>query len=173
MFTSGSTGKPKGVMVPHGGVVSLLHSIQPQYASHCPWVFGLSTNYTFDPFVRKLFLCLGLLRGKALLLADSLALVSLPVAMHVTHLGDVPSVMGVASIPPSVAHVEVAGEAVTQVVVDRVGADVTFWNNYGPTEVTVDVTGKCMRSGDLPRRLASIGRPLPNVTCYVVDPDGD
>ena len=40
----------------------------------------------------------------------------------------------------------------------------------GPAE-TVDVTARCVSDLQLPSRLASIGKPLPNVTCYVVDPD--
>jgi hypothetical protein len=43
-----------------------------------------------------------------------------------------------------------------------------MYNYYGPTEVTVYATARRVHSS---RRLRSIGIPLSNVTCYVVDPD--
>ena len=46
---------------------------------------------------------------------------------------------------------------------------VTLYNYYGPTETSVYATGKHVLRCQLPGRLASIGKPLPNVTCYVVD----
>ena len=48
--------------------------------------------------------------GKCVLLNDSTALLSLDPAMSVSYIGDVPSVMALASIPSSVKMVEVAGE---------------------------------------------------------------
>ena len=71
MYTSGSTGKPKGVMVPHAGVVNLLNAIQYQYSRQPDCAFGVSTNYTFDPFVRKAFVCIAM-GGRCVLLRDSL-----------------------------------------------------------------------------------------------------
>ena len=44
---------------------------------------------------------------------------------------------------------------------------VTLYNYYGPTEASVYATGKHVLRDQLPGRLASIGKPLPNVTCYV------
>eukprot|EP00964_Phaeocystis_antarctica_P040922 scaffold23421_cov64-Phaeocystis_antarctica.AAC.1 len=162
IYTSGSTGKPKGVLVEHKGVVNLLYGIQSQYTAAANLTFGLSTSYTFDPYVRKLFICLGILGGTCKLLADPTELFSLSLTEHVTHLGDVPSVMALARIPPSVKHVEVAGEALTQLTIDNLPTGVVLYNNYGPTEMTVDVTARCVTDPELPLRLASIGKPLPN-----------
>ena len=46
-----------------------------------------------------------------MLLANSMTLPMLARNLAVTHLGDVPSVMAAASVPSSVLHVEVGGEA--------------------------------------------------------------
>ena len=40
-------------------------------------------------------------------------------------------------------------------------------NEYGPTETNAVTVIKVTRAS---RGLGSIGKPLPNVTCYVVDP---
>jgi non-ribosomal peptide synthetase component F len=42
--------------------------------------------------------------------------------------------------------------------------------NSGPSEVSDVSVGRLVVEGQTPTRLASIGKPLPNVTCYVVDP---
>ena len=39
---------------------------------------------------------------------------------------------------------------------------VTLYNYYGPTEASVYATGKHVLRDQLPGRLASIGKPLPN-----------
>ena len=169
LFTSGSTGRPKGVMVPHAGVVNMLrgiHSHQPRDAAQ---VVGVSFNYVFDPFAYHLFLCIGSLGARCMLLSGSTALLSLEPSTHVTHLCDVPSVMSLARIPPSVRHVEVGGEALTQAVIDNVGAGRTLRNHYGPTEASVLVTTRLVLG---PSRIASIGKPLAGVRCYIVDPEG-
>jgi non-ribosomal peptide synthetase component F len=44
------------------------------------------------------------------------------------------------------------------------------FNYYGPVEVTQWATMQSVHDADRARKLASIGKPLPNVTCYVVDP---
>ena len=49
-------------------------------------------------------------------------------------------------------------------------SQVTLYNFYGPTEASVYTTGKHVLRSELPGNLASIGKPLPNVACYVVDP---
>eukprot|EP00964_Phaeocystis_antarctica_P108522 scaffold73096_cov51-Phaeocystis_antarctica.AAC.1 len=187
IYTSGSTGKPKGVMVEHKGVVNLLHGARGRpYPQHVR--YGLSANYSFDLFQFGLFACLGALGGTAILLPDSLALLNLDGSCRITCIDDTPSVVGLANLPPSVEWVEVGGEALTSAVLERVSTSTTLYNGYGPTEASVACVGKlvlrmqptpCLEGmGEtafvintrLSQRLGSIGKPLPNVTCYVVDP---
>eukprot|EP00966_Prymnesium_polylepis_P057038 1321184-Prymnesium_polylepis.1 len=86
---------------------------------------------------------------------------------------DVPSVMSSARIPPTARFIECGGEALTQSAVDNVPDHVHLYNSYGPTEVTISSVAKLVDRTQLPCRLASIGGPMPNVTCYVVDPESN
>ena len=56
-------------MVPHAGVVNLLFGTAPQYLTQLNDVFALSTSYSFDHFVRKLYVCIGTL-GQNVLAPD-------------------------------------------------------------------------------------------------------
>eukprot|EP00966_Prymnesium_polylepis_P318928 7366228-Prymnesium_polylepis.1 len=158
-------------MVPHAGVVNLLHS-----ARHRPYPsgrirYGLSINFAFDAFQLCLFVTLGILGGTGILLADSLALCSLDSSEDLTCLTDLPSLVAAAMVPSAVEWVQVGGEALTQSVVDHVGPRVKLFTGYGPTEVSIEATGKMVQGDERPRRLASIGGPHDNVTCFVVDAD--
>ena len=170
IYTSGSTGKPKGVLVEHGGVVNLLHGMTCRGYPPGPARFGISINYIFDPFVCCVFGTLAALAGTCVLLQDNVELLNLSTEgpIDLTHLSDVPSVVSLADIPRSVTWIESGGEALTQAVLENVPTRVKLFNVYGPTEVTIASIGKLIRRAE--GRLTSIGRPLPNVTCYVVDP---
>ena len=54
--------------------------------------------------------------------------------------------------------------------IENVPTSAALHNGFGPTETTIYCLSRLVDRGDLARRLASLGRPLPNVTCYVVDP---
>ena len=86
----------------------------------------------------------------------------------VSHVVDVPSVIAQVSIPGTVHWVEVGGEPLTRAALESVAEGTALYNAYGPTEVTIASVGKVVvRHGAV--RLASIGKPLANVTCYVLD----
>ena len=141
IYTSGSTGKPKGVMVPHAGVVNLLHGARNRYPLDHDWVFGVSQNYVFDMSVFVLFACLATLGGHCVLLEGPLSLLDLE-DTRVTHLKDVPSVIGSARIVGSVKHVHIGGEALTNPVLANVPTSVNLTNDYGPTELSINVAAK-------------------------------
>ena len=67
------------------------------------------------------------------------------------------------TIPDSVEWVEVGGEAVTEATLGAVRGRPLF-TAYGPTEVSIVSAGRTVTAS----RIASIGRPMPNVTGYVV-----
>eukprot|EP00964_Phaeocystis_antarctica_P126192 scaffold89921_cov52-Phaeocystis_antarctica.AAC.1 len=179
MYTSGSTGKPKGVLVSHRAAVNMLlglkhcrqdfrFALQQSSGQH---VFGHTTTYTFVDFVPVLFGTLGLIGGTCLLLEDGTSLLKpITAGPSVHHLWVVPSIMVHATIPDSVSCIDLSGEAITRAAVDAVRLGVRLYNYYGQTEAAALATGREVHRSDSLSRLASIGKPLPNVTCYVVDP---
>eukprot|EP00964_Phaeocystis_antarctica_P031981 scaffold18087_cov58-Phaeocystis_antarctica.AAC.1 len=108
IYTSGSTGKPKGVLVEHGGMVNLLNGMKRRGYPPGSVRFGISMNYVFDPFVCGVFGTLAALGGACVLLQDNLVLLNLSTEgpIDLTHLNDVPSVVGIADIPRSVKWIE-------------------------------------------------------------------
>ena len=161
MYTSGSTGTPKGVMVEHAGVVNLLHATRSRYPIEETWPVALSTVYVFDVFVHVLFSTLGVLGGECVLLD----LLEMSERERVVFVAGVPSVLSVVSFPPTVAHVDAAGEALTLAVREALKPEVCLYNYFGPTEASVYASGTDVPS---PERIASIGKPLANVNAYVV-----
>ena len=116
LYTSGSTGKPKGVMVPHGGVVNLLLGARIRYRSVAGTRFGVPTPYVFDVSVYNIFASLVVHCGTCWLLRDGSALATLTASNELTRVAEVPSILAIARLPPSVKHVEVlAGTVFTAI----------------------------------------------------------
>ena len=170
MYTSGSTGKPKGVMVSHAGVVNLLVGAQLRYRADPTSTFAVPTPYVFDVSVYNIFSSLVVHCGPCCLLYDGSTLAMPSKEEKYSRVAAVPSILVIARLPRAVQHVEVGGEALTQNAVDNVRAGVNIYNYYGPTEVAIWSTRRVVVRADITSRLASIGRPLCNVTSFVVDP---
>ena len=101
----------------------------------------LSTAYTFDVSVYNIFASLVVHGGTCRLLLDGSVLAALTDDEEMTRVAAVPTVLSIARLPPSVKHVEVGGEALTQKAAENVRASVPIYNYYGPTEVAI----WCMR----------------------------
>eukprot|EP00964_Phaeocystis_antarctica_P165511 scaffold145661_cov142-Phaeocystis_antarctica.AAC.1 len=166
MFTSGSTGKPKGVQVMHEGCANILHAARSHHGLDPEARFGMMTPYVFDISFYNIFCSLAVFCGTCVLLEMPTEAES----VHITHLLGVPSVLSTIQMPVSVRHVEVGGEALTQASLSAAPDGASVFNYYGPVEVTQWATRQSVHSAYSARKLASIGKPLPNVTCYVVDP---
>ncbi|HEU4558809.1 MAG TPA: amino acid adenylation domain-containing protein [Longimicrobium sp.] len=178
IYTSGSTGRPKGVMVRHGSVVNLFCALQARiYAAHpAPLRVGVNAPFVFDGSVKQI---VQLLAGHALcpvpdaVRRDPAALVAWLERERVDAVDMTPSLLRLAlaeglgqGVFPR--FVLVGGEAVSEELRERMSRVSTrFYNVYGPTECTVDVTAREIAAGG---PAAAIGGPLPNVATYVLDP---
>ena len=65
-------------------------------------------------------------------------------------------------------HVQVGGEALTQAALDAVAPSAATYNYYGPTEAAIWATRREMERA-FAQLLPSIGRPLHNVSCHIIE----
>jgi amino acid adenylation domain-containing protein len=181
IYTSGSTGKPKGVMVPHRGAINNLAWRQQSWPLTANDRMLLNYSLSFDPSVWSIFWPLS--AGAQLVLVrpevryDSAALVRVIAEQGVTVFGASPSQHAVLLDEPGITactalrYVVSGGESLSGELQQRFHAKLPalLCNAYGPTEATIDTTfWVCPRTDD--PQAAPIGRPLPNVQVYVLDP---
>lgn len=185
IFTSGSTGRPKGVLVPHRGVVNRLLWMQHAFGLGAEDTVLQKTPYGFDVSVWELFW--PLLAGARLHLAapdahlDPRQLAECILSERVTTVHFVPSMLSLFLEDPmagecsGLRRVLCSGEALAAPLMERAlkaFAPASLWNLYGPTEASIDVT--CWRCRPLaPGEAPPIGRPIANVSCMVLDEDGE
>jgi len=182
ILTSGSTGRPKAVGVAHRSVVNLQAALDrvvyAELDGTAPLKVGLNAPVTFDASVKQ---WVQLLAGHTLVLipeevrADGERFVEWLAQNPLDVLDLTPSQLrlldaaGFLEAPASSrpAAVLVGGEAVDPALWERLAgaAGTAFFNAYGPTECTVDVTVEPIRAPAIP----SVGRPLANVRVHAVD----
>jgi amino acid adenylation domain-containing protein/non-ribosomal peptide synthase protein (TIGR01720 family) len=181
IYTSGSTGRPKGVQIQHRGLLNLALTLNETiYARHAerPLRVGLNAPLAFDASVKQL---IALLYGHALYIVpqelrlDGAALLDF-IRQHQLDLLDCVPVQLRQLLAAGLldqrgwtpAALLPSGEAIDAELWSRLAqvARPLFYNMYGPTECTVDVTACCVQ--EAPER-PSIGRPLANMQAYILD----
>ncbi|HUQ57173.1 non-ribosomal peptide synthetase [Lentzea sp.] len=179
IYTSGSTGRPKGVQVPHRGLVNHVWWAVEELASQGTGGAPLFSSIAFDLVVPNLWA--PLLAGQAVHMVPQdtdLGALGAALAGPYSFIKLTPAHLEVLThqLPPERANaiaplLVVAGEALTRRVVTAwraLAPDVRLVNEYGPTETSV---GTCVHpvEGPITAEVQPIGRPLPNVTMYVLD----
>jgi amino acid adenylation domain-containing protein len=189
IYTSGSTGRPKGVMVAHGALSSFTAAARELYAIGAADRVLQFASISFDTSAEEIYPCLTtggtlVLRGEEMVGSSAaffaacrerrITLLDLPTAYW--H-GLVADLADAADWPPTMRRVIVGGErALPERLAAwgrQLGREVQLWNTYGPTECTVaassfDVTGTPGAFDGL--RDVPIGRPIPGLRAYVLDP---
>ncbi|ANS68114.1 hypothetical protein SLINC_5890 [Streptomyces lincolnensis] len=187
IFTSGSTGLPKGVEVPHSCLAQLFADRPAGLEVDGTDVWLCAHSFAFDFSVWEIW---GpLTTGGTCVLAtddqvrDPAALAALVRGSGVTVLSQTPGSLHrlapalTATPGPGPRYIVLGGEALDW---DRLalslgdGApDTTVVNMYGITEGTVHVTAHPVPGDALASvRANTIGVPLPQARCYVLDEDG-
>lgn len=184
IFTSGSTGRPKGVVVTHRAIANRLAWMQDRHPIGPGDRVLHKTPMTFDVSVWELFWPLQ--TGASVIIAppgahrDPRRLADLIMTEQVDTVHFVPSMLrALLDDRVSVARLRNAdsspvrrlfcsGEALPRRLVEQAAAVLGVWpvNLYGPTEAAVDVTGWVTGPDETE---VPIGRPMPNVRCYVLD----
>jgi amino acid adenylation domain-containing protein len=187
IYTSGTTGKPKGSLIEHKNVVRLLVNDQPLFDFNESDVWTIFHSYCFDFSVWEMYGAL-LFGGKlvvvpSLTAKDPNAFRSLLQSEGVTILNQTPSAfyqlikeeLEQDDAALQLRYVIFGGEALSP-------GKLSGWhvkypataliNMYGITETTVHVTYKEITGKEISTNSASIGKPIPTLSCYVFDQYG-
>ena len=180
IYTSGTTGEPKGVMIENrtiscfaenlGGIMELSNGI----------ITLCVASISFDLFIMESFPAL-IHGGTVVLATDDEAkipesLAGLIKEHHINSIMFTPSRMQLllsqcgGEALDGIKQIMLGGEALTEALVKKINAhsSAKIFNFYGPTETTIAVTYKHITANsDI-----TIGRPMPNVNLYIMDPNG-
>ncbi|HEV7897843.1 MAG TPA: amino acid adenylation domain-containing protein [Planosporangium sp.] len=176
IFTSGSTGTPRGVAVSHAALAASTAARSAYYRA-APERYLIASPFVFDSSVAGLFwtLCGGgtLVTPHADQRADPEALADVIQWHGVTHVLAIPSLLAelvaagghrLSSLRAVIAAGEPCPATATTWYDLLPGARI--FNEYGPTEATVWCTVTELDRAVDP---VPIGRPIPGVTCHVLD----
>jgi amino acid adenylation domain-containing protein len=182
IFTSGSTGKPKGVAIEHRSIVNTLVWRKNHYRFDENDIVLQLPSFSFDSSVEDIFT--PLISGSQLLMVQAhqrfdvdyirellrtiavTHFLNVPV-LYKTYLDEIPEALG------GLKHITIAGENFAQDLVDRHFQhlpQVRMYNEYGPTENSVCSTAYQFGPE---RTWISIGKPISNVRCYILDSSGE
>jgi non-ribosomal peptide synthetase-like protein len=171
IYTSGSTGTPKGIVISNRNICHYLRAANEVYGLRESDVVFQGASVAFDLSMEEIWL--PYLAGATLFVAtpevlgEAEKLPEIMEANRVTVLDTVPTLL--ALLPRDVATLRViilGGEACPPAVANRwCRPGRRIFNSYGPTEATVVATVAEVAAG----APVTIGRPIPNYSCYVVD----
>ncbi|MFD2170060.1 amino acid adenylation domain-containing protein [Tumebacillus lipolyticus] len=184
-YTSGSTGKPKGVSSTHQGWVNRMIWMQRAYQLEAQETVLQKTTLTFDDAACEFFWPLMVGARIALLEPglhkDPRAILDAAIRYQAAFLTFVPSMLAlfVDAVTQEdreqlkcLRHVGSSGEALRSDLVrnfqERVGC--SLHNTWGATEVSIDSTiHTCTEADAFEAEIVSVGRPIDNNRCYVLD----
>lgn len=171
IYTSGSTGTPKGIVISHRNICHFLRASNEIYQITSNDVVFQGASVAFDLSMEEIWI--PYLVGASLvvatpeIMADLDHLPDILEREEVTVLDTVPTLLSLIGRDiPSLRLILLGGEALPAPLVEKWATPGRrVYNTYGPTEATVVATLTEVQPGDA----VTIGRPLPNYTCYIVD----
>ncbi|HEX9986176.1 MAG TPA: amino acid adenylation domain-containing protein [Thermoanaerobaculia bacterium] len=172
IYTSGSTGRPKGVLVEHRGLTNFITAFADIMQLTPESRVLQFASLSFDASVEEIFTALT--TGACLVLAKREDLMPVEPFVSIVNRERIttallpPSVLALLdpAVMPTLQSIASGGEACSAALASKWSAHVRFVNAYGPTEITVAATADVDTDG------LSIGRPIANVTAYVLGPGG-
>jgi amino acid adenylation domain-containing protein len=182
VYTSGSTGRPKGAEITHGGLSNLIECIGKDVALRPTDVALASATIAFDIANEEIFLPLVAGASVHLLeqeyVGDGGKLVEVMRRIHPSLVFGTPTswrlVLEAGWRGDPNLQIIVGGE-VLPLSLARTLARMTraLWNHYGPTETAICATRERIEAEriDAGTERATLGRPLDNVSIYVLDKD--
>ncbi|GAA2327192.1 amino acid adenylation domain-containing protein [Streptomyces cuspidosporus] len=178
IYTSGSTGRPKGVRIGHRALTNFLCAMARRLGCAGHDRLLAVTTVCFD--IAGLELYLPLITGARVEIApaetaaDGFALGALLERTRPTMMQATPATWRMLLTAGWTGHPGLkalcGGEALPSDLADEILARAgELWNLYGPTETTIWSTACRVERGDR----VTIGRPLANTRCYVLDRFGE
>ncbi len=172
IYTSGTTGQPKGVMIEHRSLINFIYHQRQVFMLNSEDKIALIHSIAFDAAIEQIGLALlsgvGLVLCPQELLANEYLLHSYLINKQVTHLDMTPSFLTayniekVTTLKTVITGAEACDNALVKRFLDR---KINLYNEYGPTETTIVAT----QFKFIDNSTTSIGRPISNTTCYVLD----
>jgi amino acid adenylation domain-containing protein len=175
LYTSGSTGEPKGVCVSHRGITNLFNAFSGEPGISADDRALAVTALSFD--IATLELLLPLMRGATIVIGTSEAaqdpqqLIKILRQEQITVFQATPATWRMlvdSGWRPANRNLKIfcGGEALSaELAAELVDRSDLVWNLYGPTETTIYSTRGRVRK-DSP---VTIGRPIDNTQCHVLD----
>lgn len=173
IYTSGSTGQPKGVEIEHKNTIAFINWAMEFFSFQQLQGVLASTSICFDLSIFEIFVPLSV--GGKVILVDNI--LHLPQSCHsekITLINTVPSAIAsickINAIPSSVITVNLAGEALSNNIVQEVYKFEHIkqvYNLYGPSEDTTYSTVALIPKdfSDIP----PIGKPISNTEVLLLD----
>lgn len=171
IYTSGSTGTPKGIVITGRNICHYLRSANEIYGVTASDVVFQGASVAFDLSMEEIWI--PYLVGATLfvatpeILGETEQLPDILEEAGVSVLDTVPTLLAV--LPRDIKTLRtiiLGGEACPPAIAarwTRIGR--VIYNSYGPTEATVVAT----IAEVWPKEPVTIGRPIPNYSCYIVD----
>ncbi|KZT23181.1 acetyl-CoA synthetase-like protein [Neolentinus lepideus HHB14362 ss-1] len=163
IFTSGTTGKPKGVICVHRSLVNVVMQ-SPRAFGTGPGSRGASIlSVSFDMGTWEVQSCL--FNGATVVMRKG---PTLDVLRTVDTVFITPTILSQLSRDdlPNIKSIAVSGEPCPAQLIQTWAPHVRFYNSCAPSETTIISFLDQMR---VDRRI-TMGKPLPNVRCYILDP---
>ena len=170
LFTSGSTGKPKGMIHEHGAICTHAITHGEAMGYHGARVLQFAAH-TFDVAIIDIFTTL--IFGGCICIPSEedrrSNIVGVINSMKADYAILTPSFAGLIepSDVPTLKTLAIGGEALPQDRIQRWAERVSLIQIYGPAEVGICLIMH-MHSRSSPE---TVGYPLPNSSCWLVDPD--
>jgi len=177
IFTSGSTGLPKGTLIGHDAYVNSVLGVGEAYGLTRDDRSLMFASPSFDVSLSDIGLPLAF--GAALcpvpyeILSSPNQFLAFLSEFSVTVADVTPTYLRLfeGARLPSLRILVTGGEAPFPADVERYAGSLAYFNAYGPTENAI--TSTLARLGSGSRGFLSGGRPLPNTSVHVCDPQGN